>query len=106
MSVCVCVGGGGGGSLTARKQPGQRFFFVFFSPQLVLQFTEGSNGFITEKTILFKGSRGPTFLRGGGSRVQVLISIETHITCDFSWGGGGSGPPITPSGSAHRLIAG
>ena len=42
---------------------------------------------------------------GGGSRVQVLISIETHITCDFP-GGGGSGPPITPSGSAHGLIAG
>ena len=31
-------------------------FFVrccsFFSPQLILQFTEGSNGFITEETIL------------------------------------------------------
>ena len=24
-------------------------------------------------------------------RVQMLISIETHITCDFP---GGSGPPI------------
>ena len=32
---------------------------------------------------------GPTFLRGGG--VQMLISIETHITCDFSSGGGGGG---------------
>ena len=63
----------------------------------------GSNDFITEKAILFKGSRGPTFLGGGGSRVQVLISIETHITCDFP---GGSGHPITPSGSAHGLIAG
>ena len=28
----------------------------------------------------------------------MLISIETHITCDFQ---GGSGPPITHSGSAH-----
>ena len=40
---------------------------------------------------------GPFFLGGGGgegSRVQVLISIETHITCDFP--GGGSRPPITP----------
>ena len=31
------------------------------------------------------------FFLGGG--VQILISIETYITCDFS-GGGGSGPPI------------
>ena len=35
------------------------------------------------------------FLGGGGGwgGVQILISIETYITCDFS-GGGGSGPPI------------
>ena len=37
--------------------------------------------------------RGPTFSRGGG--VQMLISIETHITCDFP-GGEGSGPLIPP----------
>ena len=30
---------------------------------------------------------------GGGGGVQMLISIETHITCDFP---GGSGPPIPP----------
>ena len=40
------------------------------------------------------------FLGGGGvGGVQILISIETYITCDFSGGGGGgggggSGPPI------------
>ena len=37
------------------------------------------------------------FFFGGGGGVggmQILISIETYITCDFSWGGGGSGPPI------------
>ena len=32
--------------------------------------------------------------------VGMLISIETHITCDFQGGGGGggggSGPPIPP----------
>ena len=32
---------------------------------------------------------GPTFSRG----VQMLISIETHLHCDFP--GGGSGPPIS-----------
>ena len=40
------------------------------------------------------------FWGGGGWGVQILISIETYITCDFSGGGGGSGPPI-PSGFAH-----
>ena len=40
-----------------------------------------------KKIILFQGSRGgPTISRGGGG-VQMLISIETHITCDFpGWG--------------------
>ena len=27
----------------------------------------------------------------GGGGVQILISIETYITCDFSGGGGGVG---------------
>ena len=33
------------------------------------------------------------FQRGGGGGIQMLISIETHITCDFP---GGSGPPFPP----------
>ena len=80
-------GGGGGPGPTAGKHSGQRFFLVlfFYSPELILQLTEGSNGFITEKTILFKGSRGgPEFSRGRGSNFfLMLISKETHITCDF-----------------------
>ena len=39
-----------------------------------------------------KIQRGPTFNRGGPT-VQMLISIETHITCDFS---GGVRTPIPP----------
>ena len=33
------------------------------------------------------------FFGGGGGvgGVQILISIETYITCDFSGGGGGGG---------------
>ena len=33
------------------------------------------------------------FLGGGGGLggVQILIPIETYITCDFSGGGGGGG---------------
>ena len=61
----------------------QEFLSVLFSPQLILQYTEGSNGFIAEKTILilYKGSGGGTlfsrgevsdFCRGGGSKCLFL----------------------------------
>ena len=50
---------------------------------------------ISKKTIIFQGFRGgPTFSRGGPAfsrGVQMLISIETHQTCDFP---GGSCTPI------------
>ena len=83
----------GGPGPTARKQSeGFLFFLVlnlFYSSQRV------SNGFITEKTILFQGSRGsPTFSRGGEVGVQMLISIETHITCDFPSGVWAPYPPL------------
>ena len=40
---------------------------------------------------IFQGC--PTFSKG----VQMLISIETHITCDFPGGGGpGLFPPLDP----------
>ena len=97
-------GGGGGGclGLTTRKQSGQSFFGFFFpSPQPILQFTEGVQWFYYRENYTFQGSRGgPTFSRGGGggptfSRgVQMLISIETHITCDFP--GGGGPDPLSP----------
>ena len=59
---------------------------------------------ISKKTIMFHGFRGggehlpgvSTFSRGGGG-VQMLIFIETHITCDFP----GGSRPLSPSGSAH-----
>ena len=67
-----------GPGLTARKQLEHCFFLVlnlFYSLQI-----EGSNGFITEKTILFQGSRvGLTFSKGGP-------------TFSRGWGGGGGGP--------------
>ena len=47
---------------------------------------------------IFQGGGGPTFSRGGSN---CLFPIETHITCDFP--GGGSGPPVPPSGSALAL---
>ena len=43
------------------------------------------------------------FSQGGGGS-NCLFPIETHITCDFPGGGGGSGPPVLPSGSALERI--
>ena len=81
MSCSRTLDLGGGGGVQARRPENSVDKVVFFSPQLILQFAEGSNGFITEKTIYFQGSRGgPTFSRGeGGGGVQILISIETYI---------------------------
>ena len=44
--------------------------FLFFSPQLILQFYRGCPMVISKKTIIFKGFRGgPTFSRGGGGQL-------------------------------------
>ena len=75
----------GGRGPAARKQSGQCFFLVI---NLFYRLQSGSNGFITE------GRRGSNFFQGMG------VSKETHITCDFPWGGGGGGgggsDPLTP----------
>ena len=79
----------------------------FFSPQLILQ---KSNGNHSKKTINFQGSRGsPTFSRGWGS--NCLFPVETHITCDFPRGIRTPcpppplpPPPPPPSGSAHECL--
>ena len=87
--------GGGGSRSDSQKTVWTTFFCCcFYSPELILQLTEGSNGFITEKTILFNGSRvGPEFSRGRGSNFfLMLISKETHITCDFP----GDPDPLSP----------
>ena len=68
-------------------------------------------------TIFFYGSKGSKHLSGGGVQlfiiisfflgggggwgVQILISIETYITCDFSGGGGGSPDHLSLSGFGH-----
>ena len=67
------------------RPAGQLFF-----PQLILQW--GSNGFIAEKDCewvqLFPG--------GGGGGVQMLISIETHVTCHFPGEVRTPIPPLDP----------
>ena len=70
-----------GGGPTAEKQPQQHYF----NPQLILQFYRGGGG--------VKHFWESNFFQGGGGGVQMLISIKTHITCDFPEG---SGPPVPP----------
>ena len=77
---------------------GSRNFCQFYLVlSLFYSLKRGSNGFIAKKTILilYKGSRGGTLFSGEGGgvsnffqgRVQMLISIETHIrTCYFPGG--------------------
>ena len=101
-------GGGGGPGPTIRRQSEQRFF----SPKLILQFTEWVQWFYYKENCMYtfqriqRGSnifqRGYNFFSrgGGGGGFQMLISIETHITRDFPGGGGGFRTPYPPSGSA------
>ena len=103
-NFCQGGGGGGGGPGQSDKKALTTFFFgLFFSPQLILQ---KSNGQFQRNLSFFKvpegvrhlsfpggGGGGPTFSRVGGS--NCLFPIDTHITCDFP-GGGGSRPPVPP----------
>ena len=60
---------------------------------------------ISKKILFLKVSEGVQVFQGGGGNffhgggVQWVISIETHITCDFT----GGGTPYPPSGSAHAI---
>ena len=73
-------GGGGGGSRSDGQKTVRTMFFLVINLFYSLQ--SGSNGFIIE------GRRGSYFFQGVG------VSRETHITCDFPWGGGPD--PLTP----------
>ena len=79
----------GGGGATAEKQPQQRFF----KPSTDFTVIHGGSN-------IFQGGGGSNISRGGGGGggVQMLISIKTHITCDFPEG---VLTPCPPSGSAH-----
>ena len=91
-------GGGGGVQISLTKKALTTFFFVlslFHRSQMVNfkeifyfhRFQRGSN--------IFQGGGGSKFFQRGSN---CLFPIQTHITCGFP--GGGSGPPVPPSGSA------
>ena len=71
-----------GGGVEARR-PENSLDNVFLVINLFYSLQSGSNGFITE------GRRESNFFQGLG------VSKETHITCDFPGGGGGS-DTLTP----------
>ena len=77
------VSRGGGGGVEARR-PENSLDTVFFSHQLILQFTEWIQWFY------YRGEEGVQLLPRDG------VSKETHITCDFPGGGGGFGAPTPP----------
>ena len=85
----------GGSRPDGQKTVWTRIFFSFLALNLFYSLQWGSNGFITEKTILFQGSRGgPVFSRG----VQMFSYNIIPFMC-FSRGE--AGPLIPPSESAH-----
>ena len=61
-------GGGGGPGPTAGKQSGQRFFwFYFYSPELILQLTEGVQWFYYSENYTFlRIQRGSRIFQGEG----------------------------------------
>ena len=77
------------------------FIVVFYAT--ILYFFTVQKG----RNIYRGGGGGATFyyffwgvgVGGGGGGVQILISIETYITCDFS--GGGGPDHLSLSGFAH-----
>ena len=85
-------GGRGGGPGQSDKKSCDNvfcfFFLVFFSPQLILQ---KSNGQFKKNYHFsrFQGGsnifQGSNFFQGGGGS-NCLFPIETHISCDFPWG--------------------
>ena len=84
-----------------KKKALTTFFGDFFSPQLILQ---KSNGPFQRNLSFFKVPEGVQhfpgvvqLLPGGGGGSNCLFPIETRITCDFP---GGIQTPCPPSGSA------
>ena len=86
---------GGSRSVCQKKAPAMCFFF---SPQLILQ---KSNGQFQRNLSFFKVPEGVQHFPGGSNFFQgesnCLFPIETHITCDFP---GEVWTPCPPSGSA------
>ena len=105
----------GVGSRPDCQKTALKFSFLFFfksSTSIFYSFTEGVQWLIQRRLYFSKVSEGVQHFPGGGgsNEVQMLISIETHITCHFLGGSPDPYPPLltrscclSPSGSAHEL---
>ena len=58
---------------------------------------------LLQRKLYFSDPEGVQHFQAGGGAggVQILISIEPHITCDFPGGGGGP-DPLSPYGSTQK----
>ena len=89
----------GGSRSVCRKKSLTFLFFIFFSPQLILQ---KSNGQFQRNLSFFKVQEGVQHFPGGSNFFKrgsnCLFPIETHITSDFPGGGGLDplSPPLDP----------
>ena len=101
--------GGGGGGGGGQGQSNKKSSDVFFSPQLILQ---KSNGQFQRNLSLSRFQRGSNtfqgvqlFPEGGGS--NCLFPIEIRIACDFPGGGGRdplSPPPLDPHLACNSYV--
>ena len=91
----------------------QEFLSVLFSPQLILQFTEGVQWFycwenftytlprILRGSIIFQGEGCQTFSKRGGVGSKCLFLLKPiYVLVIFR--GWGCPNPLSPSGSAHE----
>ena len=98
-------GGGGPGQSEKKALKTFLFFLFFFSPQLILQ---KSNGQFRRNLSFFRVPEGVQHFPGGvqlfpgggggggGVGSNCLFPIETHITCDFPGGPDPLSPPLDP----------
>ena len=88
---------------TARKQPGQGFFY--FSSQLILQFTEGVQWFYYRQNFTFpRIQRGSNIFQGGGGGGGSNFFQGGNANNLWFSRGWGYRPSIPPSGSAHGHV--
>ena len=81
-----------------KKKKALTTLFFFFSPQLILQ---KSNGQFQRNLSFFKVPEGVQHFPGGGSTFfqgvsNCLFPIETHITCDIPGGPDPLSSPLDP----------